>query len=551
MAKLSKKLAVLISMSLSVGTVVANSNVLALANASAPLNLSWFSDVNGWTMGPWNTKPNTVEGTITKKFGLTFNFNVPAQDGDTKLNLMMVAGKLPDIISLQDGPTEQELVKSGKVWNLTELFKKYDPSALKTTFPVDLQKMENTNLGGFYGVPSWATTPTLTKEYPAPAGQPAYSSITDVIINQDLLKKSGLSLSSMRTETGLLAALKKVAAMKLTYKGAPVIPLQIDNGSTVGWFPSSVEFMATMFGAMPIDKARNYRDIILSPEMKQAIDFFWQAAQDGLINQGQMALDPLGNSAVVRSGRVFAFIGNTQHVHPETMWQQNPSETWVSPGVVISSKGYRPVSNGFSYSSGWTQTFVSKTAANPALIAKWLDYMYSPAGQILGNFGLKGIDYTVGKKGLLYQTPYMSHLPSTIWETTGLGGMWYFNQGSILGHYTPPAETESARELTALWSAYPMSKQTYHYDSTALQFPANLIPPNSQLFQQQKQMLSYEQSQVAQMIFASSKAQENQMYNTMISQLHTMGLDQLDKIDNWEFHKLEKQYNEHITGINP
>ena len=43
----------------------------------------------------------TNMGEITKKTGLTFSYNIPAQDGETKLSLMMVAssGDFPDVIT--------------------------------------------------------------------------------------------------------------------------------------------------------------------------------------------------------------------------------------------------------------------------------------------------------------------------------------------------------------------------------------------------------------------------------------------------------------------
>ena len=71
-------------------------------------------------------------GIITKKTGVKFAMNIPPQDGDTKLSLMLVSGDIPDVITVADPDNTtniiSKLVKSGKVWSLDELIKKYDPN---------------------------------------------------------------------------------------------------------------------------------------------------------------------------------------------------------------------------------------------------------------------------------------------------------------------------------------------------------------------------------------------------------------------------------------
>ena len=77
----------------------------------APEKVTWFADASFWNPpSPWSTDPNTVEGAITQKTGLTFDFNIPAQDGGTKLSLMLATSeKLPDIITVTDGQLVKEV----------------------------------------------------------------------------------------------------------------------------------------------------------------------------------------------------------------------------------------------------------------------------------------------------------------------------------------------------------------------------------------------------------------------------------------------------------
>ena len=100
--------------------------------------MSWFADVSYWNPpSPWSTDPNTVEGAITQKTGLTFDFNIPAQDGGMKLSLMLATSEeLPDLITLTDDKLAKKLIDSGKVWNMEEFLKKYDSSStLLANFP--------------------------------------------------------------------------------------------------------------------------------------------------------------------------------------------------------------------------------------------------------------------------------------------------------------------------------------------------------------------------------------------------------------------------------
>ena len=85
----------------------------AATAAAAPEKVSWFSDVSFWNPpSPWNTDPKTVEGAITQKTGLTFDFNIPAQDGGTKLSLMLATSEeLPDLITVTDDKLVKKLIR--------------------------------------------------------------------------------------------------------------------------------------------------------------------------------------------------------------------------------------------------------------------------------------------------------------------------------------------------------------------------------------------------------------------------------------------------------
>ena len=85
----------------------------ATTESATPVKVTWFADASFWNPpSPWSTDPNTVEGAITQKTGLTFDFNIPAQDAGTKISLMLTTSEeLPDLITLTDDKLEKKLIR--------------------------------------------------------------------------------------------------------------------------------------------------------------------------------------------------------------------------------------------------------------------------------------------------------------------------------------------------------------------------------------------------------------------------------------------------------
>ncbi|MDQ0889708.1 ABC-type glycerol-3-phosphate transport system substrate-binding protein [Paenibacillus sp. V4I9] len=240
---------------------------------AAPVNVNWFSTAGFWNPPQWNTEPGTVTGELTKKTGLTFSYNIPAQDGDTKLSLLMVSSSdaFPDVITTVGPDMSKKLTQSGKVWKLEEFLKKYDPeSHLLKSFPADVKKQLIKRDGDWYAIPSHMGSDDAKKTFPPSstyfADVAKYSENKGVLINENLMKQAGLTLDDLKTEDGFLAALKKVKDMKLTVDGQAVIPLQLNGKNYQG---ESLQLLQRSFGAMPIDKEGKARDVLLTPE-KQA-----------------------------------------------------------------------------------------------------------------------------------------------------------------------------------------------------------------------------------------------------------------------------------------
>ncbi|CAM4012165.1 hypothetical protein COLU111180_19430 [Cohnella lubricantis] len=537
-----------------------SSNTSAVPSESVqqgPVELTWFSDTNFWNPpSPWNTDPNSVEGTITEKTGLTFQFNIPASDAGTKLSLMLATSeKLPDIVTVTDGTLIKKLIDSGKIWNLDEFFKKYDPSSpLLTNFPEDLKKALTERDGGWYAYPSHINTTDARKMYPESsqiyADAAKYGSQMSIIVNEKLMKEAGISKSDLTTENGFLEALKKVKGMQVD--GAPVIPLHLDgkgyagiNVGTVG-HGGTLGVLEASFGAMPVDKDGNYRDIILAPETKHALDFLFTAAQESLFDLSQMTLDTSAIQANIKSGRVFAFIGNIANTGYDT--PSPTATTWVSPGPILSNQNTKPVmGRSFKTGTGWMQTFVSKTADSPERIAKWFDLMTSEEGQFLAFYGIEGKDYELDQDGNVILTDQVIENQGN-YSKTGVGAFWQFQNNAWHDHRT--AAPTSPTGIMGLEVGSALGKGSEIYDTSALQMPSDFISAGSQMANNEQQIQTYLEAQVSKVILAKDEAQRDQYYNDMISKVKQMGLDEINEKINDQFHKQEQTFGTTLKGIN-
>lgn len=521
-------------------------------NTGSTAKAVWFSTVDFWNPpSTWSTDPNTVQGAITEKTGLTFEFNIPAQDGETKLNLMLVSSgqDLPDLLTITNDVLGKKLIEAGKVWDLDEFLKKYDPeSHLLTDFPADVKQTIVDRDGGFYAYPSHIDSEDARKVYP-PSGQfyidtVDYATNNGIVVNKNLLNEAGLTLDDIKTEKGLLAAYQKIKDLNLKVNGASVIPLLVDGKS---YQEPTLGFLQDTFGAMPVDKDGNYRDRLLAPETKEALEFLYKASKSGYFEPGQMTVDNAAVKADMASGRVFTFIGNSAN----TSFQLN--DYWTSSGPILSDKGTTPVlAKNKRAGGGWMHTFISKTTKEPEKLAKFLSFMTSKEGMLLHIYGFEGIHYNFDANGHIIKTE-QGIKDASEYMTTGVSAFWPFHNTtfSYSMQQAPTAETDlQAVTANNVNSAYGKAKDTVIYNSAALELPADLFPADSEFANDELQIKTYKEAQIAKIIMSNDAAEFNKNYEDMITQLKKLGIEALDQERNNYIQEKSKQYGVVIKGVN-
>jgi putative aldouronate transport system substrate-binding protein len=81
------------------------------------------------------------------------------------------------------------------------------------------------------------------------------------------------------------------------------------------------------------------------------------------------------------------------------------------------------------FSTGWSSCFIAKTCQNPGRAINYMEFLKSPQGDKLTQWGIEGKHYTLTEDGMIKRTEEFLNYPKD--HLTGIGP-WYF-QGSDWG----------------------------------------------------------------------------------------------------------------------
>lgn len=516
-------------------------------NNGDTVNIDWFLST-GRVPSTWDLNQHVMK-TITEKTGVTVSANTPAQDADTKLNLMMVDGNLPDLITITNTTLIKDLIDADLVWDMQELFETYVPDSdiINGKFPEDIKNALISRDGGWYSFPShirsadnsaiWGFN-EATKQLWMDA---EYRDNRGVVFNRDLMDQAKVTEDELKTESGLLGAFEKVKNANIDTDAGTVIPL-LCNGNAYqgnGWKSDwgAVGTFAMMFGAMPVDADGNYQSLYYSDQFWHAIKFLNTCAQKGYVNANDFTMDRAAFEAACRSGRVFCFAGNTA----DTGFFDVPNNgfEFYTPGVVQSDDGSKPVlGKNSKVGTGWLQTFVSKKSDKAEACAKFLDFMASEEGLMLWNYGEEGVDFEYTEDGLIKKTEE-GLKKSANDSVTGLSAFWAFANQDFDRKVMDPSTDLGVKPQ----SAYGSDEKTVKYDSTALDnLPGAYVESNTEMNNIAEAVKSYAETNLVRIILDATDDTFDQMRSDFMAQLETLSLPKLDEYINEAVQENYKTY---------
>ncbi len=504
------------------------------------VHISLFCDVDFWVPPKWETGEGSITGKITQKTNVVVDTNVPPQDADNQLRLMLANDELPDVISVTDEITINQLVTSGKVWKMEEFLEKYLPeSHLLQDFPEDVKEGMIKRDGDWYAYPSHLSCGDVTKIWP-PSSQ-CYQDMVDygynngIIWNKRLLEELGLNVDSLKTEDQVLRAFQIALDKNKAGGQEEIIPLLVDGQSYQG---STLIFLRDTFGAEPVDETGAYTDFYLQPEMKDALQFLNRVLQRGYLRPECLTMSNAGIRDAMAEGRVLCFIGNTANFDMEP-------RDWETAGPILSSTGKHPVYGKEQTTSlGWINTFFSKSCEHPKELAQWLDYMTGNEGMLLWCYGEEGVYYE-WEDGLVRLKDSWKEAERNSGKT-GVGAWWMFANSAWERHVRAPYEKGSRDEAdTQIRTAYGKAKETRIYDNSLLNFSLD-----EEMKGLESQIAEYKKSQVAKIILAADDAQFEKEYQNMLEELGEMGIQELDRKKDEAYQKNCQEYQSRIPKVN-
>ncbi|MCE5342146.1 MAG: extracellular solute-binding protein, partial [Eubacteriales bacterium] len=496
-------------------------------------DISWFL-VTGVVPSSWD-QSQYVMRTITEKTGVTVSATTPADDADTKLNLMLVNGKLPDIVTLTNETLIKELIEADLVWDMQEFFETYMPDShlINGGFPEDIKAALQARDGGWYSLPShilspenrtiWGLNPKTEKLWLSTD----YREGRGVIFNKNIMDELGITEEDVQTESGLLAALEIVKNANLTVDGMSVYPMLADgsnfNGSNWKSDHGALGALTWMFGGMPVDENGNWFTLYRTAEFKHALRFLNTCAEKGYIDANQFTFDRAAREAACRAGRVFCFLGHTSDTGFYD--KANNGFEFYTPGVILSDNGEKPVlAKDGTIGRGWLQNFVSKDTKNPEAVAKFLDYMTSEEGLMLWNYGEPGVDSEWTADGLIKRTEEGSKKANNA-AVTGVGAFWAFCNQNFDQKFMDPS-VDYGIEPQCAFGANPATQK---YDSAAFDnLPGGYLESNTDMLAVSNEVKTFAGTELANIILTATEEDFDARYDAFLAQLDALRLPELE-----------------------
>ena len=341
------------------------------------INYSWF-----------NTKwgDNAVSKAITDRTGVDINFIAPQGNEEEKLNSLIAAGTLPDLITLGWWePQVNEMIQGDMVYALNELADEYDTYFYEVSDPQARSWYTQAD-GNIYGYPCSSVTPDDV------ANNDNIGSNQTFLVRKDIYEAIGSP--DMTTIEGFEAAVKKAAEMFPEVDGKPLLPIGAhifdDTGNV------SFDLYLQNFLAVPYEKDGQLYDRDTDPEYIEWLKMFRRLGEQGYLSTDLFIDQRVQMEEKIEEGRYFCMMYQytDMSAQQKALYARNPDSIYIAVDGPKNKNGDDHVLPTNTV-SGWTITMVSKNCKNPDRAIKFIDYMLSEEGQKMVYLGVEGVTYDV------------------------------------------------------------------------------------------------------------------------------------------------------------
>jgi putative aldouronate transport system substrate-binding protein len=368
-------------------------------------------------------------------------------DRDTKFNAVIASGDIPDIV---DGIGNPNLINrygmQGIFLAFNDLIKEYAPN-MTAVFNNPLQGDEIP-----YSINVWGEiTAKDGKIYNIPVVS-ASNAIGPVwAIRTDWLEKLGLSMPSTADE--LYAVLKAFKEKDPNGNGqADEIPFGAgQGGKTARITPLVNAFDAHMnLYVDPVDQQIKYGPT--EPAYRTALVYLNKLYSEGLVEQDYLTATVdqwLARAGGNQMGFQFVWPGSGLGSSNTELQKINPAYHFEPMPPLKSPSGKQYKDTNSAGAAVLYRTSVSAKTKYPVEITKYLDYLFSPEGEVLGSWGIEGETYTIVNGELQFNDFVMRNPEGKDPETAQVhfGVRW-----NLLPYQNPWAPNFQSMAATAPWT---------------------------------------------------------------------------------------------------
>ncbi|MDR2657639.1 MAG: extracellular solute-binding protein [Oscillospiraceae bacterium] len=356
-----------------------------------PKELTIWSELGGWLVKAGNDIHASIAyEELERVTGTKINWiHPPAGTGAAEqFNLMIVSGDLPDIINygwMTITGGIQKYVDDGVIVDMTPYYDNGDMPYIKQLF-VDLPKIEKQvrqDNGSIYYMTSVRKDDEL-RIWNGPQ------------IRVDWLEKVGMPIPD--TTDDLYNVLKAFKEQNVS-DAANFVPMmagkfRADTSQGLGQllfsFNTTYDFLTDPTGTIA-----KYGPI--EPEFKEGIAYIRKLVEEGLVDPNYVTNNrDIIDAAMIADEAGFMF--NTQVTKLALLFEERGIESPLKPIPYL--RGPNPTSDlaPVFYSEAGANVMggclaVTTAAKDPLGAIKWVDFNYSPTGELIRNYGVEGVSY--------------------------------------------------------------------------------------------------------------------------------------------------------------
>jgi putative aldouronate transport system substrate-binding protein len=452
---------------------------------TSPVELTWFVNENWYTRAAWDVVKNPLDKAITEKTGVKIKFSSSVgSTGDDKLNVMLASGELPDLVTQSRYvPAFNVLQTSGKFAPLMELIDKYAP-----TFKKDISN----SMVSWYTQPDGKWYSYMNYFFPMEKMK-NFKLSTNVFsaARKDILDSLGLKPDDFTTQEKAFNAFKKVKDSGIMQKGKALIPW-------LDWYQYDGYFY---FPGIPAeDSSGNLIDIRRHPQYLDCAKWLNKCYNAGLLcNDAFTASGVSQLQEIFASGRVFFISGNVAEVGAamQTLYKKDHIQYVPVGPIKINDQMPKPWVWSIG-SAGWQGVFISNNSTHKDRAIRLLEFMASKEGNMLCNYGIEGVTYTLGSNGRVEWTKeYLDALAKggEMDKKFGTTGQLTHCTDPILMKNTEPLpvlpEQKAYQAIPDYWSNYTYNEMAFsNTDPPATTKEGAILPKLNQAFNEPKLIIA-------------------------------------------------------------